>query len=80
MGINGIPLVLFLADFFMGHHKKNWLQKFDKGKVLIYKRYIGDMFCMFEIEKDAANFFEFLNCQHKNVKFTLGKENNKFRP
>ena len=33
---------------------------------------------MFGNEKDAENFFEFLNCQHKSIKFTLEKESNKF--
>ena len=33
---------------------------------------------MFGNENDAENFFEFLNCQHKNIKFTLEKESNTF--
>ena len=32
---------------------------------------------MFWTEKDAENFFQLLNCQHQNIKLTLGKENNK---
>ena len=28
----------------------------------------------YENEKDAENFFEFLNCLYKNIKFTLEKE------
>ena len=44
----------------------------------MYKRYVHDIFCMFGNEKDAENFFEFLNCQHKSIKFTLEKESNKF--
>ena len=67
-----------LANLFMGYHEKKWLQEFDKGKVLMYKRYVDDIFCMFQNEKDAEIFFEFLNCQHQNIKFTLEKENNKF--
>ena len=62
----------------MDYHEKEWLQEFDKGKVLMYKRYVDDIFCMFGNEKDAENFFEFLNCQRKNIKFTLEKESNKF--
>ena len=45
---------------------------------IMYKRYVDDIFCMFENEKDAENFFEFLNCQHKSIKFTLERESNKF--
>ena len=57
----GSPLGPVLANLFMGYHKKIWLQEFDKGKVLMYKHYV-DIFCMFRNEKDAENFFEFLNC------------------
>ena len=76
----GSPLGPVLADLFMGYHKKNWLQKFGKGKVLMYKRYVDDILFIFEIEKDAESVFEFLNCQHRNIKFTIVKENNEFRP
>ena len=44
----------------------------------MYKRYVDDSFCMSENENDAENFFEFLNCQHKNIKLTLVKESDKF--
>ena len=43
----------------------------------MYKRYVHDIFCM---EKDGENFFEFLNCRHENIKFTIEKENNKILP
>ena len=44
----------------------------------MYKHYIDDIFCMFGNEKDAEICFEFLNCGHKNIKFTIEAENNKF--
>ena len=31
-----------------------------------------------EIKRDAERFFEFLNCRHKNVKFTIEKECNQY--
>ena len=43
----------------------------------LYKHYVDDIFCMFGNEKDAENFFEFLSCRHKNIKFTFEKESNK---
>ena len=70
----GSPLVPVLANLFMGYHKKIWLQEFDKGKVLMYKRYVDDIFCMFRNEKDAENFFEFLNCCYKNIRFAIEKK------
>ena len=44
----------------------------------MYKRFVDDIFCMFGNEKDAKDLFEFLSCQHENVKLTLEKESNKF--
>ena len=46
----------------------------------MYKRYADDIFCIFGNKKDAEIFFEFFNCYHKNIKFTIEKESNKFLP
>ena len=43
----------------------------------MYKRYV-DIFCIFGNKKDAEIFFEFFHCYHKNIKFTIEKESNKF--
>ena len=43
----GSSLGLVLANLFMGYHEKNWLQEFDIGEVLLYRRYVDDSFCMF---------------------------------
>ena len=67
----GSPLGPGLANLLMAYHEKKWFQEFDKRKVLVYKRYVDDVFCLFGNEKDAENFFEFLNCQHENIKFSL---------
>ena len=72
----GSPSRPFLVNLFMGYHEKKWLQEFDNGNVLIYKRYVDDIFCMFGNEKDGGMFFDFLNCRHKNIKFTIKKESN----
>jgi len=47
----------------------NGLRKF-------YRRYVDDIFCMFNTEDDAVDFFNYLNLQHPNIKFTLEKEIN----
>ena len=33
--------------------------------------------CLFNCESDADKFFEFLNSQHPNIKFTFEKQVNK---
>ena len=35
-----------LTNLFMGYPETNWLQEFNKGKVLMYKRYVDDIFCI----------------------------------
>ena len=44
----------------------------------MYKRFVDEIFYMFENEKNAEILFEFLNCRHKNIKFTIEKESIKF--
>ena len=41
----GSPLGPVFDNLLMGSHEKIWLQGFDKGKVLMYKRYFDDIFC-----------------------------------
>ena len=76
----GPPLGPVLANLFMGYHERNWLQEFDIGEALLYRRYVDDIFCMFRNEIDAENFFRYLNSKHSNIKFTMEKETNKFLP
>ena len=52
----GSPLGHALANLFMNYHEKNWLQKFDIGQVILCRRYVDDIFCMFKNEIDAENF------------------------
>ena len=52
--INGISLIPVLANLFIGYHEKKWFQEFDNEKVLMYKGYVDDIFCMFGNEKDAG--------------------------
>ena len=36
---------------------------------------VDDIFCTFGNEKDGESFFELLNCRHKNIKFSIEKNN-----
>ena len=76
----GSPLGHALANLFMNYHEKNLLQKFDIGQVILCRRYVDDIFCMFKNEIDAEKFFKCLKPKHPNIKFTMEKETNKFLP
>ena len=43
----------------------------------MYRQFVDDIVCLFNYESDADNFFEFLNIQHPNIKFTFEKQVNK---
>ena len=72
----GSPLGPALANLFMGYHENKWLNSEESSTVLFYKRYVGDIFCLFKCETDADRFLTFLNRQHPNIKFTIEKEKN----
>ena len=76
--INGVqmgsPLGPLLANLFMGHHEKSWIDSYSGPKPLHYCRYVDDIFCIFESEDHVAPFLNYLNDQHADIKFTVEKE------
>ena len=60
----------------MSHFEEKALNKYDGNPPLYYKRYVDDTFLIFNDRDDCELFFDFLNLQHKNIKFTLEIENN----
>ena len=73
----GSPLGHVLANLFMGYYETLWLNAFRECEIILYRRYVDDIICLFNCESDADNFFEFLNTQHPNIKFTFEKQVNK---
>ena len=67
----GSPLAAVLVNLFLGHYENIWLSKYHGPSVLFYRPYVDDTFCVFNTENDALSFFEFLNTQHPNIKFTM---------
>ena len=43
----GSPLAPILANLFMGHHEKLWLENFQGSEMLFYRRYVDDTFCLY---------------------------------
>ena len=52
----GSPLAPILANLFMGYHEKDWIEKAQVAKPTFYKRYVDDIFAVFESELDAETF------------------------
>ena len=53
----------------MGYHEKDWIEKTRVAKPVFYKRYVDNIFVVFEFELDAETFHTYLNTKHKNIKF-----------
>lgn len=70
----GCPLVSQLANLFMGYHEQSWIANYDGPNVSFYRRYVDGTFCVFNNVTGALSFFDYLNIQRKNIKFTLKKE------
>ena len=71
----GSPLGPVLASLFMGFYEKQWLKEFNFCEVLLYRRYVDDIICLFNCEVDGTKFFDYLNSKHPNIKFTFEKQN-----
>ena len=72
----GSPLGPILANIFLSHHEENWLNKCPiKFKPSFYRRYVDDIFVLFESSESADSFREYMSSKHQNINFTIGKEN-----
>ena len=49
----GSLLAVILANLFMGYHEKDWIEKTQVAKPTFYKRYVDDIFAVFESELDT---------------------------
>ena len=70
----GSPLSPVLANLFMGYHEQKWLESFEECELILYRKYVDDIICLFNSESDADKFFVFLNQWHPKIKFTIEKQ------
>ena len=69
----GSPLGPVLANLFIGYHEQKWLQPFEECELILYRRYVNDIICLFNSKSDAQKFFVFLNQLHPKIKFIIEK-------
>ena len=70
----GSPLGPILANIFMAHIEKVSLENFTGSKPTMYCRYVDDIFLVFKCRTDMECYFDWLNTQHANLKFTKEEE------
>ena len=77
----GSPIGPSLANIFLSHYEKIWLQDCPTNfKPLLYRRYVDDTFLIFKKQEHIQLFLEYLNAKHQNIEFTAEIENNKKLP
>ena len=71
----GSPLHGTLADIFLCYHETTWLKNCPKSfKSVYYKRYVDDIFVLFEKPEQVLQFVNYISKRHKNVKFSFEAE------
>ena len=69
-----LSLVPVLANLFIGHHGKLWLENWQYSVVLFYYHYVDNTFCLFHSENHVQLFFNYIDSRHLNFRFTKEKE------
>ena len=73
----GFPLGPTLANVFMCHFENIWLQNCPiHFKPIGYRWFVDDTFLLFRSKGHTEKFRNYLNKQHKNIKFTSEIEDN----
>ena len=49
----------------MGYQKKDWIEKAQVAKPIFYKRYVDDIFTVFESELDTKTFHIYQTQKHQ---------------
>ena len=71
----GSPLGPTLAIAFLVHFEKNWLQNCPSDfKTYYYRRYVDDIYVLFNSTLHLEAFRNFLNGRHANMSFTIESE------
>ena len=67
----GSPLAPILANWFVSKIENSLLEDPSIKQPKFYRRYVDDVFAVFQTEEDRDAFFEHLNKAHKNLSFTM---------
>ena len=71
----GSPLGPTLANAFLVYHEKNWLEHCPvEYRPLYYRRYVDDIFVLFNSAEHLKRFHSYLNSRHLNISFTIENE------
>ena len=67
----GFPLGPTLANIFLSNQWENWQNKCPiKIKLRFYRKYVDDIFVLFESTKSTHSFREYMSSKHQNITVT----------
>ena len=71
----GSPLGPTSPNAFLCFHGQIWLNECsDEFKLVYYRRYVDDTFALFRSPVHLEKFQNYLNFEHRNIRFTCEKE------
>ena len=71
----GSPLGPTLANAFLVYHEKNWLEHCpEEYRPLYYRRYVDDIFVLFNSAEHLKRFYSYLNSHQLNISLTIENE------
>ena len=77
----GSPLGPTLANVFLCHHEKKWLNDCPNNfKPVFYKRYVDDIFVLFKKSEHVQLFVNYMYSKHKNISFSYETEKDGVMP
>ena len=75
--VMGSPLGPTMANIFICYHESNCLKDWQQDfKPVYYKRYVDDIFVLFNKQKHVQLFLECISKKHENIKFSIETEIN----
>ena len=73
----GSPLGPTLANLFLAYYEEKWLNECPvQFKPKFFRRYVDDIFLLFDNRDHVKKFLRFMNSRHKNIRFTYEEEEN----
>ena len=71
----GWPLGPTIANVFLSFYEVKWLEQCPKEfKPVFYRRYVDDIFVLFESAERLSKFRDYFNTRHPNMFFSFEQE------
>ena len=66
----GLPLGPTMANVFLSYYQVKWLEQCPKEfKPVLYRRYVDDIFVLFESAEHLSKFRDYFSTCHPNMSF-----------